>query len=301
MKCSRILLAFPWRIALVPALVPGLPMLTFWGWFRWELPPLQQYYLVDYWQSSTAVDQPDAQTQVQWLMETGSGHKARWLLVYDVADGSHDGVPLRLSSTAVGQGWTGIAKSPTESMGSAELEDVLQHDFYDGKSFSQVVSEPVLYSVMQWVLIVYLAFIVRGSMGAEWRELRRVVREPQWPSHDEWNWVGNRQGIVARIRTRIVSRKAEEKQRVESHQFWADFRRRAIHGDAPVPGLSTGSSQPVSTPAQSDVRTLSQPANPLTSSVPKPAPVTHSIFPGSTSPETTQSPPQPWDKSEWID
>jgi hypothetical protein len=301
MRLSRIRYAFPWRIALVLVLILGLPIFSFWAWFQWELPPLQQYYLVDYWQSSKAADQPDAQTQVQWLMETGPGHKARWLLVYDVADGRQNGVPLQLSSAAVGRGWTSIERTPTESMGSAELEDVLRRDFYDGKGFSQVVNDPVLFILMEWFLVVYMAFIVRGSMGAEWRELRRVVREPKWPSNYERDRPRNREGIVARIRSRIATKKREEKLIAESRNFWADFRRQAIHGQSPNPKLSERSFEPASTQVQVEVSTESQPANPLTSTVPKPPPVHHSIFPGSTSSETTQSQPKPWDESEWID
>jgi hypothetical protein len=301
MRLCRIRYAFPWRIALVLSLIPGLPILSFWAWFQWELPPLQRYYLVDYWQSSKTADQPDAQTQVQWLLETGPGHKARVLLVYDVGEGRQNGEPLEISSAAVGQGWTGIDKSPTDSVGSAELEDVLRRDFYDGRGFNQVVNDPVLFILMEWFLIIYLAFMTRGAMGAEWRELRRVVPEPQWPSNYERDWPRNPEGIVARIRTRIATRKMEEKLDCESRNFWAEFRQRAIHGQSPNPQPSKGSFEPASTEVRGEVPSASQPANPLTPAVPKPGPVQHKIFPGSTSSEATQSQPQPWDESEWID
>ena len=301
MRLTHIRLAFPWRIALIIALIPGLPILTFWGWFQWELPPLQRYYLVDYWQSSKTVDQPDAKTEVQWLVETGPGHKARWLLVYDVADGRQNGAPLELSSAAVGQGWTGIERSPTDSMGSVELEDVLRWDFYDGRWFSQVVNDPVVFILMEWFLVVYLAFIIWGSIGAEWRELWRVVREPQWPSDYERDWPRNREGVVTRIRTRIASMKSEEKPNFESRKFWAEFRRKVIHGQSQNPEPPEGSSAPVSTQVRVEVPTVLQTLNPLTSTVPKPPTMQHKIFPGSTSSEATQSLPQPWDESEWID
>jgi hypothetical protein len=301
MQLSRIRYAFPWRTALVLALIPGLPILSFWAWFQWELPPLQRYYLVDYWQSSKTADQADAKTQVQWLVQTGPGHKARVLLVYDVADGRQSGAPLELSSAAVGLGWTGIEKSPTDSMGSAELEDVLRRDFYDGRGFTQVVYDPGSFILLEWFLIVYLAVMARGSIGAEWRELRRVVREPHWSSNYERDWPPNRGGIVARIRTRIASRKSKEKLDSESRNFWAEFRQRAIHGQSPNPKPSKGSSEPASTKVREEVPTASQPANPLAPAVPKPASVQHKIFPGSTSSKATQSKPQPWDESEWID
>lgn len=42
MKLSRVRDAFPWRVAVILALVLCLPLLAFWAWFRWELPPLQR-------------------------------------------------------------------------------------------------------------------------------------------------------------------------------------------------------------------------------------------------------------------
>ena len=60
MKLSRIRFAFPWRIALILAFLPCLPLLGFWAWLRLELPPLQRYYLVAYWHSSETSNQPDA-------------------------------------------------------------------------------------------------------------------------------------------------------------------------------------------------------------------------------------------------
>jgi hypothetical protein len=301
MRLSRIRYAFPWRTALVLALIPSLPLLSFWAWFQWELPPLQRYYLVSYWQSSKTADQADAKTQVQWLVKTSPEHKTRILLVNDVADGRQNGAPLELSSAAVGQGWTAIENSPPDSMGSTELKDDLRSVFYDGRGFTQVVYDPVSFIVLEWFLIVYLAVMARGSIGAEWRELRRVVREPEWPSNYERDWPPNRGGIVARIRTRIVSRKSEEKLNFESRKFWTELRQRAIHGQSPNPQPSKGSSEPASTEVRDEVPTSSQPANPLTPAVPKAAPIPHKIFPGSTSSKATQSQPQPWDDSEWID
>jgi hypothetical protein len=118
-----------------------------WAWLRWEVPPLQRYYLATYWRSSEDANQFDARTQIRWLMKTASGRKRQWLLASDVAEGSQDGLPLELSSFAVEQGWTGIERAPIESMGSAELDDVLQKYFYDGESFRRLANEPLLYGV----------------------------------------------------------------------------------------------------------------------------------------------------------
>jgi hypothetical protein len=175
MTLWRIRHAIPWRIALILALVPCLPLLAFWGWFSWEVPPLQQYYLAAYWHSSEAAMQPGAQTQIQWLMETAPGRKRHWLFAPDVTEGSNSDVPLELSSFAVEQGWTGIERTAADSMDSAELEKLLREDFYDGESFRHLVHEPLIYCVVAWVIVACLAFMMRQDIGYEWRQFRREV------------------------------------------------------------------------------------------------------------------------------
>ena len=46
MKLSRIRFAFPLRIALILALLPCLPLIGFWAWLHWEVPPLQRKRVV---------------------------------------------------------------------------------------------------------------------------------------------------------------------------------------------------------------------------------------------------------------
>ena len=86
MKLSRIRFAFPRRIALILTLLPCLPLLGFWAWLWWEVPPLQRYYLIAYWHSSEHANQPDAKTQIRWLMETAPGRKRQWLFSPDVTE-----------------------------------------------------------------------------------------------------------------------------------------------------------------------------------------------------------------------
>jgi hypothetical protein len=204
MKLSRIRFAFPWRIAVILTLVPCLPILAFWAWFRWEVPPLQRYYFTAYWDSSEGAKQLGTQTQIQWLMATAPGRKRRWCIGSDVTDGSQNGLSLQLSPAAFEQGWVGIEKSSVESMGSAELEGILQQYFYDGESFRQLVNEPLLDGVATWVIVAYLAFMMREDIAEEWRQLRRAVEEPNWSSIYGGDWSENREGIVARIRSRIA-------------------------------------------------------------------------------------------------
>ena len=219
MKLSRIRFAFPWRIALILALLPCLPLLGFWAWLRWEVPPLQRYYLVAYWHSSEHANQPDSKTQIRWLMETAPGRKRQWLFAPDVTEGSQSDLPLELSSFAVEQGWTGIERTAVESMDSTELEKLLREDFYDGESFRRLVNEPLLYGVAAWLIVAYLGFVMRGDIGYEWRQLRRAVTEPQWSSNYGGDWPENRDGIVARIRLRIAHWIREQKTELE----WPSF------------------------------------------------------------------------------
>jgi hypothetical protein len=223
MKLSRIRFAFPWRIVLILALLLCLPSFGSWVWLRWEVPPLQRYYLIAYWHSSEHADQPDARTQIRWLMETAPGRKRQWLFALDVAKGSQSDLPLELSSFAVEQGWTGIERTPVESMDSAELEKLLREDFYDGESFRRLIHEPLLYAVAGWLIVAYLAFVMRGDIRYEWRQLRGAVTEPQWSSNYGRDWPDNRGGIVARIRLQIAPWMREHKTQLAwsaiSHRF----------------------------------------------------------------------------------
>jgi hypothetical protein len=199
MRLLRIRAPFPWRIAAILALVPCLPMLTSWAWIKWELPPLQRYYLAAYWDSSEGAKRPGAQAQIRWLLETAPGHKSRWLIASDVTEGRQNGLPLELSSEALGQGWTGIEKSPAQSVNSAELEGLLRKYFYDGQSLRQLANEPLLYGVAAWLIIVYLALMMREEIGGEWRRLRQTDKEPEWAGDSREDWTANQGGIISRI------------------------------------------------------------------------------------------------------
>jgi hypothetical protein len=94
--------------------------------------------------------------------------KRRWCIDSDDTDGSQNGLSLKLSPAALEQGWVGIERTFVESMGSSELEGVLQEYFYDGVSFRQLVNEPLLYGVAAWGMVAYLAFMMREDIGDEW-------------------------------------------------------------------------------------------------------------------------------------
>jgi hypothetical protein len=254
MKLSRIRFAFPWRIALILALLPCLPLLGFWAWLRWEVSPLERYYLIAYWHSSENANQPAARTQIRWLMETAPGRKRQWLLAPDVTEGGLNDLPLKLSSFAVEQGWAGIERTAVESMDSTELEKLLREDFYDGESFRRIVNEPLLYGVAAWLIVAYLAFVMRENIGYEWRQLRRAVTKPQWSSNYGRDWPENRDGIVARIRLRIVHWIIEQKTELEWRSFGPAISRRFGLKKLPNPETLRRSDRPASTQVVRDNR-----------------------------------------------
>jgi hypothetical protein len=301
MKLSRIRFAFPWRIALILALLPCLPLLGFWAWLRWEVPPLQRYYLIAYWHSSEHANQPHARTQIQWLMETAPGRKRQWLFALNVTEGSQNDLPLELSSFAVEQGWTGIERTAVESVDSTEVEKLLREDFYDGVSFRRLVNEPLLYGVAAWLIIAYLAFVMKGEIRYEWRQLRRAVTEPLWSSNYGGDWPENRDGIVSRIRSGFVHWISEQKIQLEWTKFGSAISRRFGLKKFPNPETLSWSDRPASTQVRGEVPTARQLATSPPSHSPKPPSQRRTIFPGSSPSDAAHSKSKPWDESEWID
>jgi hypothetical protein len=234
-------------------------------------------------------------------METAPGHKRHWLFAFDVTEGSQNDLPLALSSAAAEQGWTGIERTPAESMDSTELEKLLREDFYDGKTFGQLMNEPLVYGVATWVVVTYLAFMMRDDIGEEWRQLRREVSEPKWSSEYGDDWPDNRDGIGAQIRSRFTQWIDERNIRL----LWANFRaaisRRSSLNKPSNPDSLRGSSRLVSREVQDEVSTAQGLASPLASNSAKPLSQRRTIFPGLSASDTAQSPSEPWDESKWIE
>jgi hypothetical protein len=234
-------------------------------------------------------------------MDTAPGRKRHWLFAFDVTEGSQNDLPLALSFAAAEQGWTGIERTPAESMDSTELEKLLREDFYGGKTFRQLMNEPLVYGVATWVVVAYLAFMMKDEIGEEWRQLRREVSEPKWSSEYGEDWPDNRDGIVARIRSQITRWINERK----THLTWSNFsaatsRRSSLTKSSNAQSLR-GSSQQVSKEVRDQVPTARQPATPLAANPAKPPSQRRTIFPGLSASDAAQSPSEPWDESKWIE
>ena len=301
MKLSRILFAFPWRITTILALLAALPLLVLWAWIRWEVPPLQRYYLAAYWHSSETANQAGSQTEIRWLMETAPGRKRHWLFGPDVVDGGQNDFPLELSSFAVEQGWTGIERTPAQNMDSAELEKLLREDFYDGQPFRQLVHEPLICGVATWFLVAYLAFIMRGDIGEEWSKLRRVMKESEWGSYPGTCWPENRDGFSTRIRSRIARQISEQKSQFGWSNFGTIIERKFRPKEFQNPKRPRASERPVSTQVRDQVSTSQQLATPLPLKPQEQSTQRRTIFPGSSPSSTEDSRAEPWDESKWID
>jgi hypothetical protein len=234
-------------------------------------------------------------------METAPGRKRHWLFAFDVTEGSQNDLPLALSSAAAEQGWTGIERTPPESMDSSELEKLLREDFYDGKTFRQLVNEPLVYGVATWIVVAYLAFMMRDEIGEEWRRLQREVSEPKWSSDYGDDWPDNREGIGARIQSRFAHWIDERKIQLMWVNFSAAISRRSSPIKSPNSESLRGSSRPVLKEIQDEVSTARQPATPLASNPAKPLSQRRTIFPGLSASDAAQLPSEPWDESKWIE
>jgi hypothetical protein len=219
----------------------------------------------------------------------------------DVTEGGLNDLSISLSSFAVGQGWKGIERTPVESVDSTEVEKLLREDFYDGESFRRLVNEPLLYAVAAWLIVAYLAFVMRGDIGYEWRQLRRAVTEPQWSSNYGRDWTENRDGITARIRLRIAHWVSEQKTELEWPSVGPAIGRRFGLKKLPNPGTLRRSHRHASTQVRDEVPTARQLAIPPPSLPPKPSSQRRTIFPGSCASDAAHSQSEPWDESEWID
>ncbi len=163
------------------------------------------------------------------------------------------------------------------------------------------MNEPLVYGVATWIVVVYLAFMMKEQIGEEWRQLRREVSETKWALEYEYDWSDNRDGIGARIRSRFAHWIDERKIQL----IWANLRavisRRSSLNKSSDAESVRGTSRPVLKEVQDQVPTARQPATPLALNSPKPLSQPRTIFPGLSASDAAQSPSEPWDGSKWIE
>ena len=136
---------FPWLIVAI-VMLTGLPVLPVAAWFWLVTPPLQNYYLITYLDSTERGSQPDATTKVEWLLKTAPGRTPEVALGADVVSatiGNGNELPVKLSSRAVADGWRGVVKSEPQQVESAKLERYLEDEIFDGRGIWRMVLQPV--------------------------------------------------------------------------------------------------------------------------------------------------------------
>ena len=301
MKLTRLRQAFPWRTSLVLALALCLPALTSWAWFKWELPPLQRYYLRAYWESSEAANEPGAVVQVRMLELTAPGRKSEWPIDSDVTDDPFGDSPAVLSFRALSQGWTEIEESSPYVVGSTELEGVLRKDFYEGQSFRQVVGEPALYGCLAMLLTLLLAWMMRDDIGTEWRDAWRVVWEPESEWDLGWDLPAHEGTLLTRIRIRIAQALGALKPTYDgSRSPVVEGHPSSLHrpGGSLTIRCADSSSLCDDYPPSSMAPSLSEPGS---ISQLDAGPSQHLVFPGSSLSYVPSKDADAWHESEWIE
>ena len=169
--------AFPWRTALLMCSLPAMALALFIAWFRWELPPLEGYYLMTYWESSKTAENPESTTQIQWLYKAAPGGKSEPVIRQDVDSDGSGFLPIELSSSARQRGWIQLEQTPIERIKSSELAGFLQEDFYDNRSFRHVIAEPLFSVYIVPFVVLYLVIMMRREFVAEWSLLYEELYE----------------------------------------------------------------------------------------------------------------------------
>jgi hypothetical protein len=189
------------------SMVPVITLVMYVAWFRWGLQPLERYYLPAYWECSEHAKQPGSTTQIEWLFKSAPGRKSEPVIDVDVASERPWSPSLELSSSAREQGWISPDKGRPEAVNSAELEGVLQEDFYGDRSFHQVIAEPLFYACSAPLLVLYIAFMMKRELKIEWDRLREEVSE----SALALNLAETRSRLTGRLRSWIGRRIGIEK------------------------------------------------------------------------------------------
>ena len=191
---------FPWLILMLVGL-PILP-LPLAAWFWLVTPPLRNYYLIAYLDSTERPRQPSATTQIEWLYKTAPGRKPELVSEADVVSAASDKgskIPVKLSSSALADGWREVVKSPPQKVDSAKLEQYLETYVYDGKSLWRMFLQPLLVFAAAVLFLLGIRAWWKGRSRHEERHGRRT-KGPELASPFGWNSAGKDDGIRFQLR-----------------------------------------------------------------------------------------------------
>lgn len=274
--------AFPWNTALLVCSVPALALAIFLAWFRWELPPLQAYYLVTYWECSRVPQNAAGTTPIQWLYKAAPGRQSEPLLDQDVDSNGSGLIPIGLSSSARQGGWTQLVKMPVQNWSSSELEGFLRDYFYGNRTFREVLSEPLFFVSVIPLILLYGVILMRREIVEEWKQLYAG------PFGDDLIF------DVSALRRRCKERMSDWKDRLVAGAKASLSSRRSEPKERPFAATNI---RPNPTRIDTPLRSEKQvpPAAPSTK------PKCYSIFPGAEAIRSSDAPAKPWDESQWID
>jgi Cdc6-like AAA superfamily ATPase len=191
---------FPWVILLLIGL-PILPLplaAVFWL----VTPPLQNYYLISYLDSTERQSQPAATSKIEWLYKTAPGRKPELVSEADVVSATGDKgskLPVKLSPRAAADGWRGVVKSPPQKVDSAKLEQYLETYVYDGKSLWRMFLQPLLWFAAAVFFLLAIRASWKGRSRHEERHGRRTKGPELFPAFG-WNRAGKADGIRFQLR-----------------------------------------------------------------------------------------------------
>ena len=282
MQWAAIRRAFPWRTGLLMCLLPAMVLALFVAWFRWELPPLEGYYLMPYWQSSRASKNPESTTKIEWLYKAAPDQTSEPVIRQDVDSDGTGFLPIELSSSARDRGWTKLVTSPRETVSSPELEKLLREDFYDNQSFRRVLAEPTFDACAIPFVVLFMAFMMRQELVSEWRRLFEELYEDDFDFDAHTLWAD----LKAQCRTWVNPQSASAKARLSRSQS-------SHRAQSDRPSNSTTVRKSIGDAQKSE--TVGQSEQPSTARQPR------LIFPGLTAIGRSDAQLKPWDESQWID
>jgi len=274
--------AFPWRIGLLMCSIPALALAALLAWFRWELPPLEGYYLMAYWESSKSTERPENTTQIQWLYKAAPGRQSEPVIRQDIDSNGSGFPPIGLSSSARERGWTQLVKMPVQRWKSFELASFLQEDFYGNRTFREVIVEPLFTICVIPFLVLYVVVIMRQELAAEWRRLHEEVYGDEFT----FDW-------------RALWRQFKEQIREWKYRFIAGTKASLLNrqSDPKEQPFVTRNEKPFHAEADKPLRS----EKPIVLATSPAKPKHHAIFPGAAAVRDGNVPPKPWHESQWID
>ena len=298
MRFRRIRQVFPWRTAVLLAVLLCGPILAFAVWLVWEIEPLQSYYLLDYRQCSKTTEQAGSATEIRWLIKTAQGRRSLPAIPSDVSTGKAGNLSLHLSSAAIKSGWIGLEKSAPESVTSAELKGALGSYVYQGRPYPDFIALPLLEGcTFALTIAAFMVFTTRAELWQEWKRLWRQLMAADSATDDRVDSLP----IQSRIGQRIALGKRLGKVMSTLPDWTARSHRKPAIDKTGIPVPSQGGSPPNRLSVQpADSRTKLS-LKPPSQAVPKNSMQEQSIFPGARRGNGAQREPVAWDESQWID